>query len=167
MSSSSQTKIAESDLPSRAQIARQLELIGSVRRIMRAFDIRSRQMGVASDITLPQLLCLTAVVAEEGLTSREIARRVHVSPSTLVGVLDRLQEKRWVRRVRDPRDRRQLHIEPTEAGRRLIGAAPSAFGEGFDGAFGRLSDRRQAELVANVALMADLMSRRSEPEGSA
>lgn len=147
----------------RAQIGRRLQLIGSIRRIMRAFDIRSRQMGATSDITLPQLLCLTAVVAEEGLTSREIARRVHVSPSTLVGVLDRLQEKRWVRRERDPDDRRRIHIQPTAAGRELIRAAPSALGESFDRAFGQLTDGRQRELVANVALMADLMTHQAEP----
>lgn len=148
----------------RRRVVRQLELIGSVRRIMRAFDIRSRQMDSSSDITLPQLLCLSAVVSEEGLTSRQIARRIHVSPSTLVGVLDRLQEKRFIRRVRDPHDRRQIHIESTPAGRELIEAAPSPFGEQFDRAFGGLAEGRQDELVDNVALLADLMTIQAEPQ---
>lgn len=149
------------------EVARRLELIESVRRIMRAFDVRSRRMGSADRITLPQLLCLTAVVAEEALTSRQIAQRLHVSASTLVGVLDRLEAKHWVTRVRDARDRRQIHIMPTEAGRRLIATAPSPFGEAFDEAFARLSDTRQKRLVTDVALMAQLMGLETETaEGS-
>jgi hypothetical protein len=47
-------------------LALRLELLRAVRRIMRAFDVHSRRMAASADITLPQLLCLTAVVAEEG-----------------------------------------------------------------------------------------------------
>ena len=149
-----------------AEVARRLDLLNSVRRIMQAVDIRSRRMGAASQITLPQLLCLMAVVAEEGLTSREIARRVHVSASTLVGVLDRLEAKGLITRVRDARDRRQIHIVPTKRGRSLTAAAPSPLGEDFEQAFSSLPVAHQKELVANVALMADLMGLDDETQGS-
>lgn len=151
--------------PGADEVARRLELLNSVRRIMRAVDVRSRRMGKSSQITLPQLLCLMAVVAEEGLTSRQIARRVHVSASTLVGVLDRLEGKGWITRVRDPRDRRRIHIVPTQAGRSFIGIAPSPLGQGFETAFSRLPVARQKELVANVALMADLMGFEGDGSG--
>lgn len=140
------------------EIARKLELVESVRRIMHAFDVRSRRLRTADQITLPQLLCLMAVVAEEGLTSRQIADRLHVSASTLVGVLDRLQSKQWVSRIRDDADRRRIHIVPTEAGRQLVKTAPSPFGKHFDSAFGRLSERQQGALVSQLAQMARLMA---------
>ena len=144
--------------PTQGEITRKFELVESVRRIMHAFDVRSRRMRTADQITLPQLLCLMAVVAEEGLTSRQIAERLHVSASNLVGVLDRLQSKHWVSRIRDDDDRRRIHIVPTQAGRQLVRTAPSPFGEHFDRAFGRLSERRQGALVSQLALMATLMA---------
>ncbi len=138
-------------------VRRDLLLLRAVRRIMQAFDVHSRRLAASAEITLPQLLCLTAVVAEEGMTSRRIAGEIFASASTLVGVLDRLEAKELIDRVRDPRDRRQVHIMPTAAGRRFIASAPSPFGETFDAAFAELSEERQVELIESLALMADLM----------
>lgn len=145
-------------------VRRDLELLRAVRRIMQAFDIHSRHLSTHLQITLPQLLCLTAVVADEGLTSRGIANEIFASASTLVGVVDRLEGKQLIDRVRDPRDRRQVHIIPTEAGRRLVADAPSPFGAHFDTAFAELSESRKRTLVEGVALMADLMAGPLEPE---
>lgn len=142
----------------RDHVAAQLELIGSVRRIMHAFDVRSRRLRATDRFTLPQLLCLMAVVAEEGLTSRQIARRLHVSASTLVGVLDRLQASRWIDRIRDSDDRRRVHIVPTDAGRQVILTAPSLFGEHFDRSYADLSASARNRLAKQVALMATLMA---------
>ena len=142
----------------RVEMARHLELLRSLRRIMHAFDVRSRRLRTKASITLPQLLCLMAVVAEEGLTAKEIADRLHLSASTLVGVLDRLEGKAWVRRERSSQDRRRIHIVPTQAGRDLIGAAPSPLGDRFETSFGELPKSRQIELVDSLDLMARLMA---------
>lgn len=144
-------------LPDPAELRRDLDLLRAVRRIMHAFEVQSRRLSADSSITLPQLLCLMAVVAEEGMTSRKIAQEISASASNLVGVLDRLESKHLVDRVRDPLDRRQVHIVPTAAGRRLIAHAPSPFGERFDSAFGELSETRQRRLVEAMRAMADLM----------
>ncbi len=149
--------------PSPEFARRDLELLWAVRRIMQGFDVHSRRLAGASQITLPQLLCLTAVVANEGMTSRQIASEIFASASTLVGVLDRLETKQLIDRVRDPRDRRQIHILPTHAGRKFIAAAPSPFGESFDSGFGALSSKRQVELVDALSQMAELMG---TPEAS-
>ena len=145
-----------------ALVRRHLELLLAVRRIMQAFDLHSRRLSGASQVTLPQLLCLMAVTAEEGMTSRQIARRTHASASTLVGVLDRLEAKKLVSRVRDARDRRKIHIAPTAAGRELVASAPSPFGDAFDEEFASLSPSRQKRLVDDLALMAELMSGQDE-----
>jgi DNA-binding MarR family transcriptional regulator len=141
------------------QLERNFELLLAVRRVMHAFDIHSRRLASSSEhITLPQLLCLMAVVGDEGLTSRQIAERIHASTSTLVGVLDRLEAKNLIARVRDPRDRRQIHITPTTAGRKLVAQGPSPFGDPFDQAFAALSTARKARLAEDLSLMAEMMS---------
>jgi DNA-binding MarR family transcriptional regulator len=151
------------EVEERGSVQRSLELLRAVRQIMQGFDVQSRRLDGESQITLPQLICLMAVVAEEGMTSRRIAAEIFASASTLVGVLDRLEAKQLVDRIRDPRDRRLIHIVPTEAGRRFIAAAPSPLGLRFDERFAALSEARQRQLVEALRLMADLMGSAEPP----
>ena len=59
------------------------------------------------------------------MTATTISRDVFLSPSTVVGILDRLEEKGLVRRERMSKDRRVVTVTITEAGRKLAGGAPS------------------------------------------
>ncbi|THF57238.1 MarR family winged helix-turn-helix transcriptional regulator [Pseudothauera rhizosphaerae] len=46
----------------------------------------------------------------------ELAARLGVENPTLVRTLDRMEQKGWLRRVADSRDRRRKHVEITAAG---------------------------------------------------
>lgn len=48
------------------------------------------------------------------LSAGEIARRTGLATASVTNLLDRLEEKGFVRRTRDPRDRRAIIVEPTE-----------------------------------------------------
>jgi DNA-binding MarR family transcriptional regulator len=50
----------------------------------------------------------------------EIADNVDLSPSTVVGIVDRLEEKALVVRERDTKDRRVVFVKPTKAGKELV-----------------------------------------------
>jgi DNA-binding MarR family transcriptional regulator len=65
-----------------------------------------------------------AVVETGSLTSTDVAARVHLDTSTLVGVLDRLEKKGLIRRERSHEDRREVHLTATETGRRLAARTP-------------------------------------------
>jgi DNA-binding MarR family transcriptional regulator len=65
-----------------------------------------------------------AVVENGAITSTDVARRVHLDSSTLVGVLDRLEKKGLLRRERSHEDRRQVHLTATEAGQELAAKTP-------------------------------------------
>lgn len=134
-----------------------LEMLWSLRRIIQALDVHSRRLSATADVTLPQLVCLFAVVAEEGMPAREISRRIHVSASTLVGILDRLEGKGLIERTRDTHDRRQIFIVPTPIGRQLIAESPSPFGEAFEQSFHLLKLPEQRRLARCLAQIADLI----------
>ena len=152
------------EVPSGAQRSpHDLEILGSLRRIIHAFDVQSRHLAATADVTLPQLLCLFAVVEEEPVVARDISRRIHVGTSTLVGVLDRLEAKGLVKRVRDSGDRRRVLIASTRAGRRLVAKAPSPMGEAFDESFAQLARSEQRRLAQCLARIADLMQTRYLP----
>jgi DNA-binding MarR family transcriptional regulator len=91
-----------------ARTRHDLEVLGSIRKIIHAFDVYSRRLTRQYGITAPQLVCLLEVIEQDGITAREIASRIHLGPSTLVGVLDRLESKGLIERRRDTRDRRKV-----------------------------------------------------------
>lgn len=99
-------------------------IIFSIRMLVRALDVLSRKLAADSGVTSPQLACLRHIVGEGTTTTTEIARNVHLSPSTVVGIIDRLEEKGLVDRERDKQDRRVVRLTPTDAGRKLAEETP-------------------------------------------
>ena len=59
--------------------------------------------------------CLELVLrAEEPITAGRIAQLSGLSTGAVTGVLDRLEQRGFVRRVRDPHDRRKVLVEVAE-----------------------------------------------------
>ena len=73
----------------------------------------------AVDLTGRQFLVLTFAGGEEPLSQLELSRRLNLDPTIIVGLLDELEERGLVNRVRDPADRRRHLLELTAAGRKL------------------------------------------------
>ena len=134
-----------------------LHILRSLRRIIRAVDIYSGKLKSKYQITGPQLVCLLAIVENEPLTATKIANHVHLSPSTVVGILDRLEKKGLIERVRDQKDRRQVNVAATENGVQLANHAPSPLQDGLARALGKLSELEQATIALSLRRVVDLM----------
>ena len=100
-------------------------LIGDVARMMRsAFDRRVRRIG----LTRAQWQVLAILHRRPGLSQSELAEMLEVERATAGRLIDRLEQKGWVRRRRDPADRRtyRLHLtveaEAVQAGMGRIAA---------------------------------------------
>src|SRR5271155_2162867 len=65
-----------------------LAILRSLRRILRRVELASFELESNFGITAPQLLCLRAVVHHGPMIQNELSKEVHLSASTLVGVLD-------------------------------------------------------------------------------
>ncbi|MFC1783906.1 MarR family winged helix-turn-helix transcriptional regulator [Planctomycetota bacterium] len=102
-----------------------LRVLQALRQIIRAVDLHSRQLLRQHKITGPQLIILLTVEKYELVTVSELAGHIHLSPSTVIGILDRLETKGFIRRERDPRDRRLVQVSLTEQGKVLASNAPS------------------------------------------
>ncbi len=73
------------------------------------------------DMTTRQYFFLRALWIEEGLSQRELSRRVGTTEPTTASAMRVLDKKGLVRRVRNEVDRRTVNIHLTDAGRRLQG----------------------------------------------
>ncbi len=74
---------------------------------------------------VPPRFSVSAVMALYHLQSKDrhpaqLGEIVGVSPAAMTGILDTLEGRGLVSRVRDPEDRRRVHVALTEAGRKLV-----------------------------------------------
>ena len=100
-------------------------ILRSLRRIVRAIDLHSRQLETQYGLTGPQLVCLRAIALHGPMTPGELARRVELSQGTVTGIIDRLARRQYVSRRRDAKDRRRVKLAALPAGRDLVTSAPS------------------------------------------
>jgi DNA-binding MarR family transcriptional regulator len=105
-------------------------------------------------VTGPQRLVLRVVGLYPGLSAGHLARVLHVHPSTLTGVLQRLVAQRLIARTDHPGDRRRAVLRLTARGARVNaareGTVEAAIARALDGITGRdrTATRRVLERLA-------------------
>ena len=86
-----------------------------------------------------------------------LAKKVYLSPSTVVGIIDRLEEKGLVARERSPSDRRQVQVSISEAGRQIAANAPSPLQDRLSEALKNLPELEQVSITLALEKVVDLM----------
>lgn len=108
--------------------ARELSALPDVMQFMQllwavahGLERRSKRMTGEIGVTGPQRLALRVVGLFPGLSPGDLARVLHVHPSTLTGVIRRLVAQRLLARADDPHDRRRAILTLTTRGERVNG----------------------------------------------
>lgn len=117
----------------------------------------SKKLSSHHNITGPQLICLLTIANEQPVTASRIARAIHLSASTVVGVLDRLEEKGLIHRERDKKDRRRVHISLTEEGQRVALQAPPPLQDKLSHALVGLPAGEQSAIAVAFEKVVELM----------
>lgn len=84
-----------------------------------ALDVRSKRMSKTIGVTGPQRLVIRIVGQKPGQTASDIATMLGKHPSTLTGVLARLEARDLIKREIDPEDRRRARFTLTPGGKRI------------------------------------------------
>ena len=134
-----------------------IRILQSVRRIAQCVEHHSKRLAVTHNITSPQLVALLAIAEMGPSTLKSIGRAIQLSPSTVVGIVDRLEEKGLVQRERDTRDRRNVFVAVTVAGQLVLANAPSALPNGFGSALGALPEDDRQALIVTLEQFASLL----------
>jgi DNA-binding MarR family transcriptional regulator len=134
-----------------------IRILQSVRRIAQCVEHHSKRLTATHNITSPQLVALLAIAQLGPSTLKSIGRAIQLSPSTVVGIVDRLEEKGLVRRERDTRDRRNVFVTVTVAGQVMVANAPSALPNGFGSALGALPEADRQTMIVALEQFATLL----------
>jgi len=135
----------------------ELRILRALRRIIHSVDLYSKELAATNRITAPQLMCLLHVVNSGPVSATAIGREVHLSPSTVVGILDRLEEKGLVARERSREDRRIVRVTATPEGVELSRKAPSPLQQTLANSLRELPDLEQATIALSLERIVALM----------
>ena len=145
-------------------MARDDQVLGALRRIIRANDRYSRQLSKADGLTAAQLLILQTLGANGDQTMGEIARRVSLGQGTVTSILDRLEGRGLLERRRGSNDKRRVYARITDTGRALIEQAPLPLQEDFRRRFAQLRERDQNTILESLEQVAAMMNADDDPE---
>jgi DNA-binding MarR family transcriptional regulator len=101
------------------------EIMQSLRQIFKAIQEYSHEVSEKYGITDPQLWVIKTISLNGRLSLGDLGKRMYLQPSTITGLVDVLERKGYVVRVRDEEDRRVVNIELTAKGKRLAKKAPN------------------------------------------
>ncbi len=132
-------------------------IIAALRRIIRAVDLYSRRLVEAYGLTGPQLATLQEAARLDGVSASVLAKAVHISHSTLTGIIDRLERRGMVARVRKGEDRRSVTIRVTEDGAAVLATAPSLLQDRFRNELGKLEEWEQTMMLGMLQRIATMM----------
>jgi DNA-binding MarR family transcriptional regulator len=93
-----------------------LEFMSGLWSLDHALHARSKAMLKESGVTGPQRLALRIIGLFPGLTFGQLAARLHIHPSTLSGIVKRLETQALVIRSADPEDARRGRLSLTPLG---------------------------------------------------
>lgn len=137
-----------------------LRILQALRRIIRAVDIHSRKLSSTHKLTVPQLLALMCIAEEGPVSSTHISQRIHLSGSTVVGLVDRLEAKGLVRRERSTEDRRLVYIGATPLGIKVASEAPSPLQDQLVLRLAELEPADREQIAQSLERVVELMQAR-------
>jgi MarR family transcriptional regulator, organic hydroperoxide resistance regulator len=100
-------------------------VIQSLRRIFKAIQDYSHEVSENFGITGPQLWVLKTISLNGRLSLGDLGGKMYLRPSTITGLIDVLEEKGYLVRMRDRKDRRVVKVQLTPKGQRLAIKAPN------------------------------------------
>jgi DNA-binding MarR family transcriptional regulator len=123
-------------------------------RLWRAHHTRTAEALATIDLTTPLFALLNVIGAREGAIQQELGSALGIDRSTMVSLIDQLEDAGLARRRPSARDRRAREIAITPKGQRLLERARGLISEVEDEVLAGLtaSDRRELLKLLRRAL---------------
>ena len=133
------------------------QLLISLRQVIRAIGIHSKQLNKKSGLTGPQLMVMTKIAQLDGPMAKQVAKEINLSPATVTSIIDRLEVKELVLRKRSKLDKRKVELYISSVGESRLKDAPKPLQEHFIKRFQALESWEQSQLLSSVERIASMM----------
>ncbi len=160
-----ESKVEEHPQMHRDEVRLWLRLLTCVNLI--ETEIR-RRLREEFDMTLPRFDLLAQLErSTEGLLLSELSRRLMVTNGNVTGLVERLVEEGFVRRVADRDDRRAARVSLTKSGRAAFARMAEAHGGWLADMLGALGSERQTTLLAALGELKVVVRQGTGPDATA
>ena len=139
------------------------EVFDNLRRVFQVVHEHSRRVERETGLTGPQVWAIRVIAEKEPIKISGIAKRMYLHVATVVGIIDRLETRNFVRRIRDTKDRRVVYVELTKEGRSLVASAPQVAQGVLLSGLEELPDRKLKTIHAGLELMVRLLNAQKLP----
>lgn len=147
-------------------LGERLEFIRLLWAIDHGLHTRSIRMAATLGVTGQQRLVVRIVGRFPGVSPGQLARILHLDPSTLTGILRRLERAGLLERRDDPRDGRRAVLQLSVAGRRLDGSAIGGIEVAMESVLARFRPGRIRAARAVLAALAEELLAEADPLSS-
>jgi DNA-binding MarR family transcriptional regulator len=107
------------------------DLVVAFRKLIRAVYLDSQQINKQYGLTGPQSGILRILIKNGPTSSADLSRLLYVTPSNITGIIDRLEKKALVKRIRKEGDCGVALISLTDAGAGLSKTLPDPIEKRF------------------------------------
>jgi DNA-binding MarR family transcriptional regulator len=102
-----------------------MEVMQSLRKTIKSIKDYSYEVSRKFGITGPELWVLKSISTNGSISPGHLSKKMYLHPSTITGVVDRLEKKGYVLRDRGQEDRRVVKVHLTPNGKKLVRKAPN------------------------------------------
>ena len=140
-----------------------MQVMMRLRQILREMAKHSKNIQENYRITVPQLVCLQEIFEHSPISIGALTKIVYMNNSTVTGIVDRLEKKELVHRVRISRDRRQVHLEITGAGIEFLKKAPTPLHTRFLERLQILDKEKTSMILWALEMLVDMLGSPEDP----
>lgn len=133
------------------------EVLTGLRRVIRAIDLHSKRLVKTASVTGPQLRLMQLIQQNPGASIKRLAEAMSLSQATVTTIIDRLETRQLLSRVRSDEDKRKVHLRLTPDGEAILAKAPAAFQDAFIERFEQLAEWERHMILAAVLRLAEMM----------
>ncbi len=137
------------------------EVLVSLRRIIRATDLQSKRVMKACGLTIPQVMVLRSIESLGDVSVKRISDDVSLSQATVTTILNRLEDRQLIERVRSVKDRRIVNARLTEKGTSMLPTVPPLLHEELIQNFENLEDWEKTHILSSLQRVASMMDAES------
>lgn len=133
------------------------DVLINLRRIIRATDLQSKWISKTCGLTIPQIMVLRSISSLGDVTVKKLSDEVSLSQATVTTILNRLEDKKLVERVRSVADKRIVHARLTAESLHVLKNTPPLMHENFIHSFTELESWEQTQILSSLQRVATMM----------
>jgi DNA-binding MarR family transcriptional regulator len=124
---------------------------------MQAGELYTKELNKIYNISSAQLNCLLSLYENGPLPPSQIAKLIMINSSTVTGIIDRLEQKGLVKRLRISDDRRIITVELTKSGKLLAENAPPPIQWKIIDGLNRVSERDIKQIASTLTKLTNML----------